>query len=97
MKIQIHHSTTRKQTRNRAFTLVELMLVVTIIGILAALVIPSLVGRTEQARVTSAIADVTGGMATALNLYEVDSGVFPKSLQDLSRNPRTPETGTDRI
>lgn len=78
---------TRKQNRNRAFTLVELMLVVTIIGILAALVIPSLIGRSEQTRVTASIADVMGGITTALNLHEVDNGFFPKSLQDLVQEP----------
>ena len=87
MKIQIHQFTIQKQNRNRAFTLVEMLLVVTIIGILAALVIPKIIGRGEQARITSTIADVMGGISTALNLYEVDNGVFPKSLQDLLRQP----------
>ena len=85
MKTQIHQITVQKQHRNRAFTLVEMLLVVTIIGILAALVIPKIIGRGEQARITSTIADVMGGISTALNLYEVDNGVFPKSLQDLLR------------
>jgi general secretion pathway protein G len=87
MKTQTHHSTTQTQNRTRAFTLVELMLVVTIIGILAALVVPGLMTRSEQSRLAAANADVMGGISTALNLYEVDNGVFPKSLQDLFQEP----------
>ncbi|MGA3265980.1 MAG: type II secretion system major pseudopilin GspG [Verrucomicrobiota bacterium] len=70
-----------------AFTLVELMLVVTIIGILAALVIPKITGRSEQARITAAHADIFGGIKTALDAYEVDNGHYPRSLQDLLRQP----------
>ena len=87
MKIQVHPCTVQKQNRNRAFTLVELMLVVTIIGILAALVVPGLIGRSEQTRLTASIANVMGEITTALNLYEVDNGFFPKSLQDLVQQP----------
>jgi len=71
----------------RAFTLVELMLVVTIIGILAALVIPRIAGRSEQARVTAAHADISGGIKTALDAFEVDNGFYPRSLQDLLQKP----------
>ena len=74
-------------TFQRAFTLVEMLLVVTIIGILAALVIPKIIGRSEQARVTAAQADINGGIKSALGQYEVDNGFFPKSLQDLVTQP----------
>ena len=87
MKIQIHQINGQKQHRNGAFTLVEMLLVVTIIGILAALVIPRIIGRGEQARVITTNADVMGGIATALNLYEVDNGAFPKNLEDLMHQP----------
>ena len=50
----------------RGFTLVEMLLVVTIIGILAALVIPKIAGRGEQARQTAAYADINGGIKSAL-------------------------------
>lgn len=87
MKTQTRQSNAQKQNRTRAFTLVELMLVVTIIGILAGLVIPGLMNRSEQSRLAAANADVMGGISTALNLFEVDSGAFPKSLQDLVQEP----------
>ena len=73
----------------RAFTLVELMLVVTIIGILAALVIPRIMGRSEQARMTAVHADINGGIKSALDAFEVDNGFYPKSLQDLIQQPST--------
>ena len=63
------------------------MLVVTILGILAALVIPRIAGRSEQARVTAAHADIFGGIKTALDAFEVDNGFYPKSLQDLLQQP----------
>ena len=71
----------------RAFTLFEMLLVVTIIGILAALVLPKIMGRSEQARVTAAHADINGGIKSALDAFEVDNGFYPKSLQDLVQAP----------
>jgi len=72
---------------SRAFTLVEMLLVITIIGILAALVIPKMVGRSEQARQTAVRADISS-IKTALDAFEVDNGYYPKSLQDLLQQPR---------
>jgi len=77
----------RKSRIENAFTLVEMLLVVTIIGILAALVIPRVVGRTEQAKTTAARADINGGLKSALGQFEVDNGFFPRSLQDLVTQP----------
>jgi general secretion pathway protein G len=87
MKIEINKNTVRKIKLQRAFTLVEMMLVVVIIGILAALVIPKLAGQGERARVTAAMADINGGIKSALGQYEVDNGFYPKSLQDLIVQP----------
>ncbi len=67
----------------KAFTLVELMLVVIIIGVLAAMVMPRLVGRSEQARVAAARADVNANIALALDMFEMDIGQYPKSLDEL--------------
>jgi general secretion pathway protein G len=87
MKIQIRNPKSETRNRRSAFTLVELMLVVTIIGILAALVIPKIAGKGEQARETAAHADIYGGIKTALDSFEVDNGYYPKSLQDLIQQP----------
>lgn len=59
------------------FTLIELMLVVIIIGALVAMVMPRLAGRSEQAKVQAAQADITANIATALKLYELDNGQYP--------------------
>jgi general secretion pathway protein G len=87
MKIKINPLAVHKNQLSRAFTLVEMLLVVTIIGILAALVIPKIMGRSEQARMTAAHADINGGIKSALDAFEVDNGFYPKSLQDLVQQP----------
>jgi general secretion pathway protein G len=74
------------RNRRRGFTLIEILLVMTIIAILAAIVIPKMVGRSEQARQTAAHADLSS-IKTALDAYEVDNGFYPKSLQDLIQQP----------
>ena len=87
MKIKINPSLVKNHRLRRAFTLVEMLLVVTIIGILAALVIPKIMGRSEQARMTAAHADINGGIKSALDAFEVDNGFYPKSLTDLVQAP----------
>ncbi len=71
----------------KGFTLVELLLVVVILGALAAMIVPRLVGRTEQAKVSIAKADITSNIPLALDLYELDNGRYPSSIQALMTNP----------
>ena len=73
----------QKLNSKKGFTLIEILLVVIIIGILVSLVAPKLAGRSEEARVQAAKADIDGGISLALDLFEVDNGRFPDKLPDL--------------
>jgi len=76
----------------RGFTLIEILLVVVIIGALSAMIIPRLTGRSEQAKVAAAKADINSHIATALKLYELDNGFFPTTAQGLKALEEKPST-----
>ena len=59
------------------------MIVVVIIGVLAAMVVPRLTGRAEGARRAAAEADIKANISVALDLYELDNGTFPSTEQGL--------------
>ena len=78
--------------RSRGFTLIEIMVVVVILGILAALVAPNVIRRIDDARVTKAKQDIRA-YETALNLYRMDNFRYPtteQGLQSLVTRPADP-------
>jgi general secretion pathway protein G len=74
----------------KGFTLVEMLLVVIIISILAAMVVPRFTGRSEEAKIAAATADVRANLSGALDLYELDNGRYPTTEQGLDALAREP-------
>ncbi|MFH1440913.1 MAG: type II secretion system major pseudopilin GspG [Candidatus Omnitrophota bacterium] len=70
--------------KKQGFTLIELMLVVIIIGVLVSMVMPRLVGRSEQAKVSAAKADINANIDLALSMFELDNGRFPTTEEGLA-------------
>src|SRR5476651_1292107 len=66
----------------RGFTLVEVMVVVVILGILAAIIVPKIMSRPEQARIVKVKQDLLA-IQSALDLYKLDNGLYPTTDQGL--------------
>ncbi len=67
---------------SKGFTLIELMVVILIIGVLAALIVPKVMSRPDEARITAAKADIAT-ITQALNLYKLDNQRYPTTEQGL--------------
>ena len=79
------------KTRKRAFTLIELLLVITIISVLAAVVVPRFFGRSQEARIGAARQTIIGTFGIAMGLFEHDTGHCPtaeEGLPALIQNPQ---------
>lgn len=77
--------------RQRGFTLIELMVVLVIIGVLAALIVPNVLDRTDDARATAARTDLNNLMQ-ALKLYKLDNMQYPSGQQGLQALITLPAT-----
>ena len=84
-------STARRSVQH-GFTLIELMVVLVIIGLLAALIVPNVLDRADDARVTAARTDV-GNLMQALKLYRLDNQRYPTAEQGLKALVAKPTTG----
>jgi general secretion pathway protein G len=81
-----------RHAAQRGFTLIELMVVLVIIGVLASLIVPSVLDRVDEAKVTAARTDVNSLME-ALKRYRLDNQRYPTSEQGLQALAAKPTTG----
>ena len=90
MKLNYSDKNRSVRSRQQGFTLVELLLVLVILGILAAIVLPRFTNRTKQAQIAATQTQIAT-FKTALDAYEVDNGYYPKGkngMMDLIQQPR---------
>lgn len=88
MKTQFQSMNYRKAT---GFTLIEVMVVVVILGILAAIIVPKIMSRPEQARMVKVKQDILA-VQSALDLYKLDNGTYPTTDQGLQALVTKPTT-----
>jgi general secretion pathway protein G len=84
----------RLVARQTGFTLIEVMVVVIILGILAAIVVPRVMDRPDVARVTKAKQDIRA-LESSLNLYKLDNFVYPTTDQGLEALVSKPSTSPE--
>jgi len=74
------------------FTLIEIMVVIVILGLLAAIVVPKLIGRTEEAKRTQTRVQIKN-IQQALELFKLDNGFYPSTEQGLATLVKAPDSG----
>ena len=78
--------------KKEGFTMIEILFVLLIIAVLAAMVAPNLVGRGEKAKKTAAQADIEANLSEVFDLYELDNGRYPSTEQGLRALLQKPTT-----
>ena len=93
-----HQQTIYRTIKNSGFTLIEVLVVVVILGILAAIIVPNIMDKPGQAKITKAKADIRA-IESAFNMYKLDHHVYPTTDEGiealvtgdyLSRMPKDP-------
>ena len=82
----------KKRFGSQGFTLIEIMVVLVILGILAGLIVPRIIGRPDEARRMKAKIQIQS-LETALQLYKLDTGNYPTTEQGLQALVEAPATG----
>ena len=77
---------------NRGFTLIELMVVIVILGILAGLIVPRIMGEPDKAKILKARMQIES-IGTALKMYKLDNGTYPSTDQGLQALVEPPSSG----
>jgi general secretion pathway protein G len=84
---------TKSRKNHDGFTLIELMVVIVILGILAGLIVPRIMGRPEEAKQLNAKLTIQS-LETSLRLYKLDNGSYPTTEQGLEALIQAPDTGS---
>ncbi|MBU1170461.1 MAG: type II secretion system major pseudopilin GspG [Proteobacteria bacterium] len=85
-----------KQSRlidSKGFTLIELLVVIVVLGLLAGIIAPKILGRVDDAKIESAKANIVS-FETALGMYKLDNGIYPDTEQGLQALVEAPSSGT---
>ena len=85
----------RRRGAQSGFTLIEIMVVVVIIGLLAAFIVPQVLGRVDEARITKVQGDIRA-IETALTMYRLDTARYPSTAQGLRALVQKPDDPTVR-
>jgi general secretion pathway protein G len=88
----------RPRGRSRGFTLIEILVVVVILSVLAAVIVPNVMDKPAEARIAKANSDI-GALVTALDMYKLDNRVYPttdQGLEALLSSPASGDTGANR-
>jgi general secretion pathway protein G len=92
---KVNRQRTLRPARQRGFTLIEIMVVVIIIGLLAAVIVPQVISKVDEARVSKAKQDIQS-LETALTMFRLDNSKYPSTEQGLNALVQQPTDPTIR-